>query len=284
MTYDCAIVGAGPAGIAAAVQLKRSGAGIALFECREVGGLMRNALLVENYLGFPAGVDGNKLATLFMEQLESLSILPFHEEVIAIAEDAESLLIRTANGSHRCANAIIATGTTPRRACIDGEEQLEGRSLFYEIRDMPEDGRGRAALVVGGGDIGFDYALHLQKRGYKPLIVARSGPRCAPLLRRRASECGIRCIEKSLPKAVRQTGGMLEVSLDDELVPTDYILVAAGRKPRLVPISARNRAAVSFAGDVRNGLKRHIHIASGDGVRAAIKMLCRISKLSNASN
>lgn len=280
--YDCAIVGAGPAGAAAAVQLKRSGAEIAIFERREVGGLMRNALLVENYLGFPAGTDGKKLATLFMEQLKSLGIRPFHEEVIAIEEDAESLLIRTVNGIHRCANAIIATGTAPRRAGIDGEEQLEGSSLFYEIRDMPEDGRGRAALVVGGGDIGFDYALHLQKRGYKPLIVARSGARCIPLLRRRASECGIRCIEKSSPKSVRQTGGMLEVRLDGERVPTDYILVAAGRKPLLVPISARNRAAVSFAGDVRNGLKRHIHIASGDGVRAAIKMLGRISRLSYA--
>ncbi len=273
MTYDCAIIGAGPAGIAAALQLGRAGARIALFERKEVGGLLRNAFCVENYLGFPGGIEGKELAALFGRQLRDLGIERLHEDVLVVEEDATTLLLRTAKRTHRCKRVIIATGTVPRRAGIVGEERWAGSRLFYEVSDMPEEGRGRLVLVVGGGDIGFDSALHLHERGYKPMIVTRGEPRCLALLRGRAAERGIRCIGQSRPRAIREVAGLLEVALDGERVLADYLLVVAGRTPSSPRVDAKSRGAVLYAGDVRNGLKRHVHIAAGDGLRAALRVL-----------
>ena len=79
------IVGAGPAGIACAVQLSRYGFNPLVFEAKDIGGLLRNANLVENYPGFPAGISGPSLVKLFMKQLENHEHLLVSEEVEAIA-------------------------------------------------------------------------------------------------------------------------------------------------------------------------------------------------------
>ena len=78
------IIGAGPAGLATAIQLKRYGIHPLLFEGEEVGGLLRNANLVENYPGFPKGVSGSKLVNLFSRQAENLHIDVTHEQVLEL--------------------------------------------------------------------------------------------------------------------------------------------------------------------------------------------------------
>jgi len=71
---DVAIIGAGPVGIAAAIQLKRYDIEFMIFEKGKIGGLLRNANLVENYLGFPRGIRGRELVELFKEQLKNAGV------------------------------------------------------------------------------------------------------------------------------------------------------------------------------------------------------------------
>src|SRR3990172_4711953 len=86
------IIGAGPAGIAAAIQLKRYGIPFVLLEKERVGGLLWNANLVENYPGFPAGVSGPKLVRLIEKQMERLGVV--------VAEDVVEKLRRNATAFH----------------------------------------------------------------------------------------------------------------------------------------------------------------------------------------
>ena len=74
MTYDCIIIGAGPAGVAAAVHMKRTGLNIVLIEKKNIGGLLRNANLIENYLGFPEGISGKRFAGCLRRHLQRLRI------------------------------------------------------------------------------------------------------------------------------------------------------------------------------------------------------------------
>ena len=87
MIYDCIIIGAGPAGIVAAIQLKRSGRNVILFEKEKVGGLLRNANLIENYVGVGSGMIGNDLIEVFKKQLEEQNICVVKEEVIDIKKE-----------------------------------------------------------------------------------------------------------------------------------------------------------------------------------------------------
>lgn len=271
MIADCAIIGAGPAGVAAAIQLTRAGCEISLFERRNVCGALRNAHLIENYLGFPRGVRGSDLAELLSRQLASHGVEPIPEEVIAITENAGSAIIRTPSGHFRARRVIVATGTTPRRYGIAGMEDLTERTVFHELRDMPALAPATSVLILGGGDVAFDYAIHLHEIGCVSTLLMRGPARCLPLLRRRAEERKIRCIEHDATfRMIRRSGDRVEVDACGDIVSAQYVLVAVGREPSRPLISTRTRGLVLYAGDVHNGSRRHVQIAAGDGLRAAL--------------
>ena len=99
-TEHVIIIGAGPAGLATAIQLKRYGVHPLLFEREQTGGLLRNANLVENYPGFPQGISGLDLVNLFIRQAQNLSIDVTYEEVIELVYDQGIFQARTARQSY----------------------------------------------------------------------------------------------------------------------------------------------------------------------------------------
>ncbi len=114
------IIGGGPAGIAAAIQLKRYNLDPLLFEPEKPGGLLRNANLIENYPGFPNGISGVKLTKLIHKQLESFNIQTRTEKVrtLEFAKNNDCFIIQTANSSYNADIVIIATGTKPKKLDI----------------------------------------------------------------------------------------------------------------------------------------------------------------------
>ena len=90
-----AIIGAGPAGITAAIQLKRYGLSPMLFEKEAIGGLLRNANWVENYPGFPNGISGLKLTRLMAQQLKTVGVEGFFEEVLELDYAKEVFTLET---------------------------------------------------------------------------------------------------------------------------------------------------------------------------------------------
>jgi thioredoxin reductase (NADPH) len=272
MIYDCIIIGAGPAGMIAALQMQRAGLKIVLFEKREPGGLLRNANLIENYLGIHDGISGKDIVSLFQNHMNKQGIVILREEVIAVRR-RNGFLIQTEQCVYKSQYVIIATGTAPKELCIPGEELLRGKKLFYEVSDLPDTKREKTIIIIGGGDIGYDYALQLSKKNYKPFIITKDKVKCLPLLRERANAKNIRCIEHCLPERIQWSDNRVTVLCRSQSFDADYILVAIGRRPQYPHITVKNHTDIYFVGDVHNKQYRQVHIATGDALRASMNII-----------
>tara|TARA_Y100000310_G_scaffold335780_1_gene418679 strand:+ start:584 stop:1426 length:843 start_codon:yes stop_codon:yes gene_type:complete len=273
MTYDCIVIGAGPAGVAAALHMKRAGLRIALFEKNEIGGLLRNAHIVENYLGFPSGISGKNLVEHLRSHIRTQNIELIREEVLEVRSCGDGFAVKTHEGMYRCIHVLVATGTTPKSARIDGESMLQrGKKLFYELCDLPSMKKKKIA-IIGGGDVGFDYALHLNALGHEPIIIMKSSAQCLPLLKKRVQEYDIAFIEHCTTHCLRDVDDGVIVACGELSLQVDYVLIAVGRKPQFPQVPLRNTPGLYYIGDVRNSKLRQVHIATGDALRAAVAII-----------
>jgi thioredoxin reductase (NADPH) len=269
--YDCIVVGAGPAGIIASIQLKRFGHDVLLIERDHVGGLIRNANMIENLLGFPNGIRGEEFIEKCQKQLDLLSIQIVHDEVLRVACDDDFSVI-TRQSQHQTRAVIVAMGTVPQCLNIPGELKLTGDSLFYEIAGFPCSPENLQVGVIGGGDIAFDYALQLLRRGHSPFILTRGGVSCFGLLQLRADELGIEVYENTHVQSLEKMNDSVEIICEDQRFSCDRVMVAIGRRPVFLDIQRNDSCGIYFAGDCKNGKFRQVHIAAGDGMRTAVSV------------
>ncbi|MCX6832312.1 MAG: NAD(P)/FAD-dependent oxidoreductase, partial [candidate division Zixibacteria bacterium] len=124
---EVAIIGAGPAGIATAIQLRRYGLQVTVFEKNRIGGLLRSANLVENYPGFPQGTSGPNLVRLFEEQLRNSAAEILFEEVVSLCFEDERFVVTTNERTLYPEIVVIASGTRPIEL-----SDLEGPPQFRE--------------------------------------------------------------------------------------------------------------------------------------------------------
>lgn len=287
MMLDVAIVGAGPAGIAAAIYLKRAGLDVEMFERDQAGGLLLNANLVENYPGFPNGIFGVELVKLFTSQLELLDIQITKGNIIEISRDDIGYKLMGENEKEwQARSVILATGTTPKPLEIDGASTLEGK-IFYEVKDIPKPKTGKKIGILGGGDAAFDYALNLASQGCEVDLMFRSkSPCCLPLLEERVRDNPeIRVLPETFPRSVSPDGEKALLNfegMDIEKSRVDYVLAALGRLPEKTLLmdlhdnakpDAEDRTTLPglfLAGDMLRGRFRQACIAIGDGMLAAM--------------
>jgi len=168
--YYVAIIGAGPAGIAAAVQLQRSGITPLLFEQTNIGGLLNNAFFVENYPGFPKGISGINLVKKFTMHLDTWGINVVKSRVIKVYKNKKDFILQTSAKKYRVQILIVASGTKPKLPDIDLSGCNE-KTLFevYPIRNI----KNKRIVIVGSGDAALDYALNLG-RNNKITILNRN--------------------------------------------------------------------------------------------------------------
>ena len=290
---DIAIIGAGPAGIAAAIYLKRAGINPVIYEKAKIGGLLHNANLVENYPGFPGGICGSELVRLFKEQLSSLDIHISSGEVKNASYNNGKFHLLVDKKELKSRALIVASGTKPKKLGISGESELSGRKLFYEIKDIPPPTKNDTVVIIGGGDCAFDYALNLANEVKSVEIVFKGKhPKSISLLSERAAAIeNIRPHPKMLPSSFEEHEKIVTkcISASGEIeFRSDYVLVAAGREPNidflpeLVDIEINDDGGCAIpglfiAGDVRRGTKRQMGIAVGDGIicaMSALEFLC----------
>jgi thioredoxin reductase (NADPH) len=286
--HDVAIVGAGPAGIAASIFLKRAGFDVQLFEKNQVGGLLLNANFVENYPGFPNGIKGNELCELFKIQLEKWSINPIFKDVIDITREKNKFILKTTKDIKEFKAVLIATGSKPKKLGIPGEEKFFKKHIFYEVKDvLPIIKPGNNCIIIGGGDTAFDYALNLAENNASVDLYFRSRrPKCHPLLENRVEKIAIIKLHPfSTPlqvdninnKTVIQFHIKANKNINHTNIVTstsDYILIACGRFPNDDLISndfmEENISGLYIAGDLRKGRYRQVGIAIGDGIYKAM--------------
>jgi len=259
--------------------MKRAGLDVLLIEKGEIGGLLRNANLVENYLGYPDGISGKDLINQFEDHLKSKEVIPVQEEVIEIGRNDQSFVVKTDTDEHKSKNVIIATGTTPKKAGVEGEDELVGSKLFYEVADVPSDDH-KNVVIVGGGDAAFDYAINLHLKGCIPIILMRGNPTCLPLLKERAEKYQIEYQENSPVDRISQGGEGIEIQSGSQNIKADYVLIAVGREPHYPPVTTDDHEGLYFVGDVHSGIYRQVHIATGDALQVAMKIIrsLRITK------
>lgn len=288
--HEVAIIGAGPAGIAAAIYLKRAGVDLLLFERKRVGGLLANANLVENYPGFPDGIGGTELVSLFDAQLRNWKMRVIKADVRRVSR--ERGLFKTFVGNDRYISRflILATGTQPKRIQLRGLDRISEGKLLFEIADASGQIKGKRFLVIGGGDAAFDYALNIARNGGSAdLIIRSASPTCIPLLLRRAKkEKSIEITLRTDPISVEERGWHVELTCrrgsGEEVIGGDSLLVACGREANLRILSPKLReetrlgndsrgvSKIHLVGDVRRGLNRQVGIAVGDGIAAAMEI------------
>jgi thioredoxin reductase (NADPH) len=258
---EVAIVGAGPAGAACAVQCQRLGVPPLLLDrTGRAGGLIENAHCVENYPGLEEPVAGPVFAQRIRAHLARFEVPVERATVRRVVPHKEGLLLE-GDGCEILARAVVvACGTEPVRLGVAEEEVLEGVRLFYDVCSLRARlASPRRVLVVGGGEAACDYALSLADAGTRVELVTR-GPelKARGRLARRVRESAMICVHLCVAESPAGLSAWNEA---------DAVLVAVGRRPGdLVPPSA---PGVFVAGDARTGVLGQVGVAVGDGLAAA---------------
>jgi thioredoxin reductase (NADPH) len=171
--HDVAIIGGGPAGLTAGIYASRAGLNAILFEKELPGGLMTRTELIENYPGFPDGIEGMDLAEKMEQQLRNFGAEVVLEEVLNIEKEGNFFFLNTQDGRYRVAALIIATGSTPSKIGVPGEDKLQGRGVSYCATCDAPLFRGKEVVVVGGGDTALQEAIYLTKFAKNVTVVHR---------------------------------------------------------------------------------------------------------------
>jgi len=293
-----AIIGAGPAGIACAVQLKRNGTEFFLFEKNQTGGLFRNANLVENYLGFESGISGQFLIEKFKKNLEDLNINPILTEIKKVSFLDNNFHLKTNTDLFTSEFLVIASGTNPKELTLNLSERQNPPEIFYEIADLPEKNyQGKIFIIIGAGDAAFDYALNLVNNynALEIIILNRNNnAKCLPLLEKKAKKTGkIKHLKNIQVKNIEKTNKKMILSCitgnNSFNIDADFIISATGREPCLNflddkllkdSLTLQKEGLLNFIGDVTNENYRQTSIATGDGIKTAMKIYNRTDSTS----
>jgi thioredoxin reductase (NADPH) len=299
--YDLAIVGGGPAGLAAAIYAAREGIDAVVVERSGLGGQAGVTERIDNYPGFPEGIGGADLAERFIAQarryeVELLSAVSV-EHVAAEGAEAGDLCIRVASGQEIETHAVlIATGSSYRRLGVPGEDDLIGAGVhFCATCDGPFYRGAEELLVIGGGNSALEEGLFLRKFANRIRVVQREPELTAShLLQDKVNNDPHFVVQRNTEVVELAGKSRLEsvrlrdrASGEEQVVTPRAAFVFIGLDPNTeflrgsVDLDARGFVdtkggfatsvpGVFAAGDVRRGSTKQLGSAVGEGIAALI--------------
>ncbi len=170
---DLAIIGAGPAGMTAALYASRAGLSVAMFERIMPGGQLAQTEHLENYPGYAQSTSGFELAMSMQAQATAFGAKLVNEEVLSVDFNAPVKVLKTAFGVYHARSVIVASGARPTRLGLPLEDELQGRGLSYCATCDGNFFRGVDVVVVGGGNTAAADALYLSRICNKVYVVHR---------------------------------------------------------------------------------------------------------------
>lgn len=278
MEIDVAVIGAGTAGLAAAVQLARYGIGTVVFERGEPGGQIWTANRVDNYLGLP-GLGGMALAKRFLGHARRVGVRIVQEEVLELVA-GKVFTIRTAERKLKAKAVIVATGAEPRR--LDGVDGRTGSMLMYDTRELA-DFWGKDTIILGGGDAALDRALRLKNVCSRIRVLSRGSITAHPGLVAECRRAGIKMVQDVGSWNVGLGDGGFVITTKTGSFQAGAVLASLGKEPRtsLLPRTIEQLAptfpdgktrlpGLYLVGDIAAGRFRQTSVAAGMGVAAAM--------------
>ena len=293
--YDVITVGAGPAGLAAAVYTSREDLRTAVLEKGVVGGMAALTDEIENYPGFEPKVGGLELSAHLERQAKQFGAqLLTGREVTGLEKSGNLLTVKTAQGNLTAKAVLVATGSTYRHLGVPGESEQIGRGVhFCATCDGPLY-RGRELLVVGGGNSALQETLFLAKFASKiTMLVRGTALKGSAILRREVMALkNVRIeYEVEVKKVLAEAGLVSGAEAVKQGQPVTYkapgLFVLIGLIPTTGPFKgfldldeqgfvktglsyATSVPGVFCAGDVRSGSTWQIASAVGEGASAAL--------------
>lgn len=171
--FDLIILGGGPAGLNAALYAKRGGIDVAIIDTSSVGGQPVNYLEIENYLGFPT-IQGWELAEKFEQHIDKFNIQKFQNEEIQNVDLTSTIkTVQTLKNKYLAKTIIIATGASPKKLEIRGEDEYIGKGVSYCAVCDGAFYKNKTVVVIGGGNAAVEEGIYLTKFAEKVYIMHR---------------------------------------------------------------------------------------------------------------
>ncbi len=293
--YDVIIIGAGPAGYTAGIYCSRARHDTLILSGVLPGGQLVNTTEVENYPGFENGIMGPDLMITMRKQTERMGTTIIDDEVIDVDFRHKPFKILTASEEYECKAVIIATGASPRKLGLPGEQTFGGRGVSYCATCDGPFFRNQEIIVVGGGDSAIEEATFLTKFGSKVHIIHRKDAlRASKVMQERAfSNPKIQMHWNSVVSEIQGDQKVQSVTLTDTksgqktTIPAGAVFVAIGHEPntkifvnrvemdeqgyiKLKDHTKTSIPGVFAAGDVHDHRYRQAITAAGFGCMAAI--------------
>ena len=292
--YDLLIIGAGPAGMTAAVYTARKGLRT-LVVSKDIGGQVNWTTLVENYMGYEK-IEGPELMRRFKDQMQSDNLLFIEDEVISLRRDGESFIITgKTTGEHWGKTVIVATGKRPRMLGIQGEEEFRGKGVSYcSTCDAPLF-RDAPVVVVGGGNSGVQAVLNLLAINAQEVYLITDFQLTADqvLVERIKDEDKVKVYLNHLVTEIFGDTMVTGVKIksrktsEEQILSVQGVFIQIGLEPNsefLNELKKNERGelvidchcqtnvpGVFAAGDVTHIPEKQIIVASGEGAKAALK-------------
>jgi thioredoxin reductase (NADPH) len=292
--FDVIVIGAGAAGLSAALFTSREKLKTLLIERMTFGGQIANAETIENYPGLPASIRGIDLAVNMLDQIKPYGLQTAFSEVEALHVDRRPFVVDTGLGSYTGKVVILACGSSLKRLDVPGELAFEGRGVSYCATCDGGMFHNQEVAVVGGGDSAMDEALYLTELAAKVTVVHRSDQlRATRVLQERAmAQPKIAWRWHTVVEGIEGGEQVERLRLTDvhtgeiSLLPVAGVFIYVGLQPNtgflqdVLPLDAGGHVPVNqrmetplpglyAAGDLRQHSARQVISSAGDGATAA---------------
>ena len=302
---DVVVIGAGMAGLTAALYAGRSGLSVLVLESELVGGQIANAAGIENYPGLP-GIGGGELISAVQTQAESFgAVVDEFDPIVRVDLTKQPKIVETESSVYEVGAVILATGMKRRKLTLEEADRYEGRGVHYcELCDG-QAYTGKTVAVIGGGNAAVDAAEYLSKLASKLYLIQRSELRAdAAAVKRLRGHANVEFLLQTEPRALSGDKRLTSATFFDRKAETtkelslDAVFVNIGVEPNTALFADQvkldkagnivagedcrtNLDGVFAAGDVRTKEVRQLTTAVADGTVAALGAVRYLRSLEN---